>query len=160
MTDSVFTLIDVLTASWGADEAQVTDTFAIVAHLAGTAVLLLVAARLAGAVHTNFALQTVSVVAAYLDAQAIQTLFSPGTVAVALALEMAHTILALMLGVTAAIRAERWNPDTALLGCGHASKALRTRALHILANHLALSIGSTGPLLVTGVDALEVDAHL
>ena len=44
--------------------------------------------------------------------------------------------------------------------CGHSCKPLRTPAVNILVGDAAQSIGTTGSLLLTRVDTLEVDADL
>jgi hypothetical protein len=95
-----------------------------------------------------------------LGTEAAQTTFTLGTVNIDRALEVAQTSLALVAGQTVASRTFRWDPDTALLGRGNSSEPLGTGTVHLLVDDVTQSIGSTGSLLLAGVDTLEVDADL
>lgn len=160
MTDLVLALVDVGAAGRRGDEAEAADTGAVLTDLAWPAVLLLVTAGLAGTVDTDLALEAVLVAVTDLGTEAAQTTFTFGTVNIDRALEVTQTSLALVAGLTVFSRTFRWDPDTALLGRGNSSEPLGTGTVHLLVDDVTESIGSTGALLLAGVDTLEVDADL
>ena len=96
MADLVLALVDVGAARGGGDETDAADTAPFLTDLTRSAVLLLVTARLAGAVDTDLSLEAVLVAVADLGAQAAQAAFTLGTVNIDRALEMAQTSLALV----------------------------------------------------------------
>ena len=98
MADLVLALVDVGAARGGGDEADAADTAPVLTDLTGPAVLLLVTARLAGAVDTDLSLEAVLVAVADLGTQAAQAAFTLGTVNIDRALEMAQTSFALVAG--------------------------------------------------------------
>ena len=160
MTPGLLTLVDVDTAGGSVDEAETTNTVSILTHFSRPTILLFVTARLAGGVNTDLSLQTVLVAVAHLGAQALQTPLPLGTVGIDAALGMTQSTLAPVASWTLVVGTPGWYADTSLLGCGHSGKPVRTPAVHILVEDAAESIGTTGPLLLTRVDTLEVDADL
>lgn len=160
VADLVLALVDVGTARGSWYEAEATDTAAVLTDLPRPAVLLLVTARLAGAVNTDLSLEAVLVTVADLGTQSSQTSLSLGTVHIDPALQVAQASLALVISQTFSSRTLGRDPHTALLGRGNSSEPLWAGAVHLLVDDLTESVGSTGPLLLAGVDTLEVDADL
>ena len=116
MTDLVLALVDVRAAGGGGDEAEAADTAPVLTDLAWPTVLLLVTARLAGAVYADLSLEAVLVAVADLGTQSVQTSLSLGTVNIDLTLEVAQSSLALVLVQALPSGTLGGDPDTALLG--------------------------------------------
>ena len=158
MADLIVTLINILAAMRGADEANGTHTVSSLTDLARSTILFFVAARLAGGVQANFTLKAVLVGMANLHTNIVQTLLSFGTISIDVTLPVAHATLAGMLRRTRTPWAPGGDADTALLRSWHSSKSRWTGALDILIYDLAKGIWPTSTFLGAGVDALEADA--
>jgi len=105
VTHRILTFIDVSASGWGTYKSSVTNTAASVADLAWPTVLLFVAAGLAGAVDTDFSLQTVSVRMTDLHTDRFQAFLTTGTVCIYFTLIMTHVSTTLMLRLTPTIGA-------------------------------------------------------
>jgi hypothetical protein len=156
----LFALVDILTASWSTDKTCRANAGAVLTYFTRAAILLLVAAGLAGAVNTDLTLKTVPVRVTNLNADPALALFSPGTVGIYLALEVAHAAFAGMSWRANTLWTAGRNSNTALLWCWHPGKTSRTAALNIFCNHLTLGIGTAGTLLLARIDALKTYTHL
>ena len=154
----VVTLIDILAAKRGADEANGTHTVASLTDLARSTILFFVATRLTGGVQANFTLKTVLVGMTYLHTDIVQALLSFGTISVDVALPVAHAPFAVMLWGTSAPWAPGGDADTTLLRGWDSGKSRWTGTLDILVYDLAKGIWSTSAFLGAGIDTLKADA--
>lgn len=158
MAHLVVTLINILAAMRGADEANGTNTVATLTDFTRSTILFFVAARLAGGVQANFALKAVLVGMANLHTDVIQTLLSFGTIGIDVTLPVAHAAFAGMLRRTSTPWAPGGDADTALLRSWDSSKSRWTGTLDILVYDLAKGIWPTSAFLGAGVDTLKADA--
>jgi len=125
MTNLVLTLIDILTSVIGQQETFVAFTFTRNTQLPRSTIFLLVTTRLAGAVNTNFALQTIFVGPTDLNTKSRHAFLASGTIRIDGTFMVAQISMADMICLAFSVRTSVGDTYTALLGCWDASKAFR-----------------------------------